>query len=74
MCWCVLYLTRRVCQIPPLAPLTKDPQKVESLAVQLTMDTAALYQNDTALRPRAYQLEMLEESLKKNVIVAVRDS
>lgn len=29
--------------------------------------------NDKHLRPRAYQLEMLEASLKENTIVAVSD-
>lgn len=28
----------------------------------------------TNIRPRAYQLEMLEESLKRNIIVAVSEA
>jgi hypothetical protein len=36
------------------------------------MGTALRDGNDTILLPRAYQLEMLEESLRRNVIVAVR--
>ena len=31
-----------------------------------------LHRDLTLLKPRAYQLEMLEESLRQNVIVAVR--
>lgn len=33
--------------------------------------TGLVGKNDTAYRPRGYQLEMLEASLKQNVIVAV---
>jgi len=36
------------------------------------MGTALGDGNDRILLPRAYQLEMLEESLRRNVIVAVR--
>ena len=36
------------------------------------MDTVLRTGDDAILHPRAYQLEMLEESLRRNVIVAVR--
>ena len=36
------------------------------------MDTALHDGNDAILHPRAYQLEMLEESLRRNIIVVVR--
>ena len=42
--------------------------------VKLTMSTALRHGNDTLLLPRAYQLEMLEESLRRNVIIAVSSS
>lgn len=41
-------------------------------ALQSIMDTVLRTGDDAILHPRAYQLEMLEESLKRNVIVAVR--
>ena len=40
--------------------------------LQLATGTALQDRDDTIILPRAYQLEMLEESLKRNVIVAVR--
>ena len=36
------------------------------------MDTALSEDSEVVLLPRAYQLEMLEESLRRNIIVAVR--
>lgn len=37
------------------------------------MNKNALHQDEkTALKPRSYQLEMLDESLRRNIIVAVR--
>ena len=36
------------------------------------MDTLAPDGSELGFRPRAYQLEMLEENLEKNVIVAMR--
>lgn len=42
---------------------------VENPAVNIE---AALQQNDPVImKPRSYQLEMLEESLRRNIIVAV---
>ena len=46
--------------------------KAISTALQSIMDTVLRTRDDAILHPRAYQLEMLEESLRRNVIVAVR--
>lgn len=48
------------------------PLNIISLVLQSIMKTTLYNDNDVILYSRAYQLKMLEESLRKNVIVAVR--